>query len=156
MKPGVPVVVPANGGEHISVMGNQIEIRLSCAQTGGSAFAFEGTTPPGDGVPPHIHEREDEIIHILQGELQVFLDGKTLVAGAGSIVNFPRMVAHGFRNVSTEPVRCLFVATPGENFESFFRELSAVAPNLPADMQAVATLFHKYGLPIVETVPAGI
>lgn len=156
MKTGVPVVVPANGGEHISVMGNPIEIRLTCAQTGGSAFAFEGTTPPGDGVPRHIHEREDEIIQILQGELEVFFDGKTIVAGAGSIVNFPRTVPHGFRNASAEPVRCLFVATPGENFESFFRELSAVAPNLPADMQAVAEVFRKYGLPIVAAIPAGI
>lgn len=156
MKSGVPVVVPANAGEHISVMGNKIEIRLSCAQTGGSAFVFESTTPPGDGVPPHIHEREDEIIHVLQGELEVFLDGKTMPASAGSIVNFPRRVVHGFRNASADPVRSLFVATPGENFESFLRELSAVAPTLPADMQAVAALFRKYGLPIVEAVPTGI
>ena len=115
---------------------------------------FENTTPPGDGVPLHVHEREDEIIQILQGELEVFLDGKTLRASAGSIVNFPRLVAHGFRNVSAAPVRSLFVATPGENFESFFRELSAVAPTVPADMQVVAEVFRRYGLPIVEAVPA--
>lgn len=154
MKTGVPVVVPANRGEHISVLGNGIEIRLSCSQTGGAAFVFESTTPPGDGVPPHVHEREDEIIHILKGELEVFLDGKVLRANAGSIVNFPRLVAHGFRNVSAAPVHSLFVATPGKNFESFLRELSAAAPTIPADMQVVAEVFRRYGLPIVESMPA--
>jgi quercetin dioxygenase-like cupin family protein len=154
MKHGLPVVVDANRGEHISVLGNRVEIRLNCADTGGAAFVFENTIPVGDGVPPHVHEREDEIVQILEGELEVFVDGKTLRASAGAIVNFPRLVAHGFRNVSNAPVRSLFIVTPGENFESFFRELSAIAPTMPADMEAVAEVFRRYGLPIVEAVPA--
>ena len=155
MKQGLPVVIAANGGEHISVLGNQVEIRLTSLDTGGAAFVFENRIPVGDGVPPHVHEREDEIVQILEGELEVFLDGKTLRASAGAIVNFPRLVAHGFRNVSAAPVRTLFIATPGENFEKFFRELSAVAPTVPADMDAVAGVFRRFGLPIVEAVAAG-
>jgi quercetin dioxygenase-like cupin family protein len=151
MKQGLPAIVAADRGEHISVLGNKVEIRLSCAETGGSSFVFENTIPVGDGVPPHVHQREDEIVQILEGELEVFLDGKTLHAGTGDIANFPRLVAHGFRNVSAAPVRTLFIVTPGENFENFFRELSAIAPTVPADMNAVAEVFRRYALPIVET-----
>ena len=151
---GVPMVVPASGGRKMMVLGNEITVKLSSAQTGGALFAFENTIQPGEGVPPHVHSREDEIIHMIEGECEVFLDGKTCVAGAGSLINFPRNVVHGFRNTSSVPARALFIATPGENFEAFFNELSAFAPTMPADMERVAQIFAKYGLPVAAPVVA--
>jgi hypothetical protein len=65
------------------------------------------------------------------------------------VANFPRNIVHGFRNVSDQPARALFVVTPGENFERFFHELSSIAPDVPADMAKLAELFSRYGLPIV-------
>ena len=115
---------------------------------------FENTVNPGEGVPPHVHAREDEIIHLIEGSCEVFLDGKTYQAEAGAVVNFPRNVVHGFRNTGKAPARALFIVTPGENFESFFSELSEVAPTMPADMEKVAALFAKYGLPIMA--PTGV
>ena len=115
---------------------------------------FESLINPGKAVPPHVHSREDEIIHLIEGACEVFLDGKTYVAQAGAVINFPRNVVHGFRNTSSIPARALFIATPGENFEAFFNELSAVAPTMPADMEKVAALFAEYGLPITAPVSA--
>ena len=154
MNKGKPMVVPANGGRKILVLGNEIEVKLGCAESAGTLFIFENTTPAGDGVPPHVHTREDEVVHVLEGEYEIYLDGKTYTAKAGAVANFPRNVVHGFRNVSAAPARAMFIVTPGENFESFFREMSAVDPSMPADMEKVAAVFSKYGLPIELPVGA--
>jgi quercetin dioxygenase-like cupin family protein len=153
-KTGMPVVVPANGGRKMLVLGNEIEVKLDSAATAGGLFAFENTIKPGEGVPPHTHTREDEIIHLIEGSCEVFLDGKIYVAQAGAVINFPRNVAHGFRNVAEVPARALFIVTPGGNFEAFFAELSVVAPTMPADMDGVAAIFAKYGLPIAPVTVA--
>lgn len=52
-------------------------------------------------------------------------------AGAGSIINFPRLIAHGFANTGDRAARALFILAPGENFEKFFEEPSALPPELP-------------------------
>jgi quercetin dioxygenase-like cupin family protein len=151
----VPMVVPAAGGRKMLVIGNEIEIKLGCTDTAGALFIFENTTPPGDGAPPHVHTREDEVVHVVEGEYEVYLDGKTYTAGAGAVLNFPRNVVHGFRNAGKTPARALFIVTPGENFESFFNELSSIAPTVPADMDLVSAVFSKYGLPIMASADVG-
>lgn len=150
-----PLIVPAGAGRRLLVLGNEIEIKLSSSETAGMAFVFENTTPVGDGAPPHIHTREDEMIHVIEGDYEIVLDGKTYKASAGAVVNFPRSVVHGFRNVGTKSARALFIVTPGENFEKFFHELSSVAPHLPTDIAKVAEVFSRYGLPIAE-VPSEV
>ncbi len=37
-------------------------MKLSSADTGGAFFLFETAVPPGRGVPPHVHSREDEVL----------------------------------------------------------------------------------------------
>ena len=38
---------------------------------------FESTVPAGEGPPIHIHHNEDEVIHVLAGEYEFWLDGAT-------------------------------------------------------------------------------
>lgn len=146
-----PIVVPATEGRRLLVLGNEIEIKLGTSETAGLAFVFECVTPPGTGVPPHVHQHEDEIIRIIEGEYEMFLDGKTYKATDGAVINFPRSIVHAFRNSGNRPGRALFMVTPGENFEKFFEELSALPPSVPPDMAKIADIFNRYGLPIVGT-----
>ena len=132
------------------MLGQEILIRLSCAETGGSYYMFENDVPPGARVPHHVHTREDEIIQVLEGELEVFLDGRTFVARAGAIAFFPKDVVHGFANVGDTPALGRFFVSPGENFEKFFDEMSALPTDQPPDMVRVVEIFNRYGIPIVE------
>jgi mannose-6-phosphate isomerase-like protein (cupin superfamily) len=144
--PGTPLVIPAGGGRRLLVLGNEIESKLGSSDTGGMAFVFENATPPGDGVPPDVHTREDEMLRVIDGEYQIFLDGKTYKATAGAVFNFPRSVAHGFRNITDKPARALFITTPGANFEKFVGELSSLEPRVPTDMAKIAGVSSRYGL----------
>jgi hypothetical protein len=94
------------GGERMSVGAGQLEGGISPPRDGAewhvlghtywnrawceSAFAFETLDPPGTFVPPHIHPTQDEFIHVLEGELEVELDGQRHKATAGSATSTPR------------------------------------------------------------------
>lgn len=131
------------------VLGQEITVKLSSSETGGDYYLFENIVPQGARVPLHVHQREDEILMVLEGELEVSLGGKTFKAPTGTIAFFPRNVAHGFGNVGNAPAKGRFLVSPGANFEKFFGELSALPPNQPPDMAKVMEIFDRYGLPIV-------
>lgn len=144
-----PAVVQSRDGRKFKVLGNQITVKLSSAETGGDYHLFDCDVPPGVGVPPHVHSREDEILEVMEGELEIFIGGKTFQATANAVAFFPRHVVHGFTNQAKTSARCRFLASPGANFEKFFDELSALPDQLPPDMGKVAEIFARYGLPIV-------
>jgi mannose-6-phosphate isomerase-like protein (cupin superfamily) len=49
-------------------IGNVVVIRLRAGDTAGSIGLVEVLDRPGEGPPPHVHGREDETFHILEGE----------------------------------------------------------------------------------------
>jgi quercetin dioxygenase-like cupin family protein len=143
-------VLQQSDGRKITVLGQEILVKLSSAETGGDYYVFEAEIAPGGSVPPHVHSREDEILAVLEGELEVFLGGKTFKATADAVAFFPRHTIHGFGNVGTKPARTRFLVSPGANFEKFFEELSALPAHQPPDMTRVREIFARYGLPIVD------
>ena len=151
---GKPVIVAPREGRKMIVLGIDVTLKLSSTDTGGNLYIFETVTPPGARVPPHVHQHEDEIIQIIDGELEIFLDGKTQTATPGAIVNFPRFIPHGFANTGNRPVRALFTVVPGENFEKFFEELSALPVDRPPDMAKVTEIFNRYDIEILAPPPA--
>jgi len=141
-------------GRKLIIIGQEITIKLSSTETGGDYFLFESVTPPAGRVPLHAHSREDEILELIEGELEISLGGKTFKSTAGAIAFFPRNVAHGFSNPGTTPARARFLVSPGANFEKFFEELAALPANQPPDMPRIMEIFDRYGLPIVGGAPS--
>jgi quercetin dioxygenase-like cupin family protein len=81
-----------------------------------SGFNFEmHETVLGPGIqthPPHKHEHEEFII-ILEGTVEVYQDGKTEVAEAGSVVVQGSNQMHSLRNVGKGPCRYYIVEVRG-------------------------------------------
>ncbi len=140
---------PEGGGRKMLVIGNEVTLKLATAETNGACYIFEAVTPPGAVVLLHVNEHEDEIIQVMEGEFEILLDGKTLKATQGAVINFPRLVPHGFRNTGSKPARAVFTVIPGANFEKFFKELSPLPPDQPPDMAKVAAIFKSYDIPIL-------
>src|SRR5579862_8106904 len=72
--------------------------RVSSASTQGAYCAFEFVTLPGEGVPLHVHSREDEVYYILDGAFEIQCGGKVFKAEFGAMAVLPRNVPHAFRN----------------------------------------------------------
>ncbi len=138
----------AGSGRKFNVLGHSVTVILSKEDSAGNYYVFECITPPGHGIPPHVHEREDELISILEGEFEVMLGDKICKANAGDEVFFPRHIPHSFQNVGSKAGKTRWTVVPGGNFEEFFDKLGAL-PAGPPDLQKVAVIFATFGMKIL-------
>jgi quercetin dioxygenase-like cupin family protein len=142
-------VVARGEGKRLNVLGHSVVVKLSRRETEGSYYVFEVSTPPGFGIPPHVHEREDEMIHIAEGEYTFRLGDETRVCRAGDSVFLPRHVPHAFVNSGETTGRTLWTIVPGGSFEEFFEELAALPADGEPDLGAVASIFARYGMEVL-------
>lgn len=88
---------------------------------------FEHRMAPGaPGASPHIHKAQLECFYVLDGTVELYLDGQTIRATPGTYVQVPESVGHGFRNPFDEVARMLIMFTPGFTREDYFRGLAAL------------------------------
>lgn len=135
-------------GRRVSWMGTNYSITVATSDSAGIVGVFESVTPAGEGPPVHIHNNEDEVIHIIDGEFELWLDGQVSRAGPGMSVFLPRGIPHTFRVVGDRPGRILAIATPG-GFENFFVEASERDLRIPDNMPELMELAERYGLQFV-------
>jgi quercetin dioxygenase-like cupin family protein len=112
---------------------NLFEFLVPSDATGGRISVFRCSAPRGFGPPRHNHTREDEVFHVLDGDVAIELDGRRHAAGPGTTVWMPRGVPHGFR-IESAMATLLGIITPGD-YEHLFRRLGtpAAARTLPPD-----------------------
>lgn len=88
---------------------------------------WEAIMPEESYIPPHSHSTQDEFLYITEGELQMILDGKEFVAGAGEVLPFPKYSTHALFNNSGETVKGVFWAEPTNKLFDLFKALHNVA-----------------------------
>jgi quercetin dioxygenase-like cupin family protein len=132
----------------VSWMGTDYSINVAKADSAGTVGVFESVTPAGDGPPVHIHNNEDEVLHVIDGEFEFWLDGQVSRAAQGRSVFLPRGVPHTFRVVGDRPGRILAITVPG-GFENFFVEVSERDLRIPDNMPELMELAGRYGLQFV-------
>ncbi len=147
-----PAIIAAESRPLMSIIGDRVRCLIDGAATGGAFSLFELRTPPGAGTPPHVHRREDETFHILEGRVEFWVDGKTTVAGPGTTVFGPRGVPHAFRNVGEAPIHALMVVSPA-GLEEFLARMSKLAPEPPPPMPEFVRLCGEFGIELMP--PAG-
>jgi mannose-6-phosphate isomerase-like protein (cupin superfamily) len=119
---------------------------------------LERHAPHGDSPALHIHQTEDEIFHILEGQLRVRAGDTEVRIGAGETILGPKGVPHTYRVESHEGARWLVITRRGD-FERFVRALSRPAerPDLPAPQgrpareqaNALAAAAREHGIEFV-------
>lgn len=129
----------------VTWLGTQYRITVDRQDSGGIVGMFESTVPAGEGPPIHIHHNEDEVIHVLEGEYEFWLDGAIFRSGPGVSVFLPRGVPHTFRVVSRTPGRNVAVLTPG-GFETFFEDVAVRDLRFPAGAGELKELGERYGI----------
>ena len=143
-----PQIIWKNEGKKLNVLGHDVTVKLKSEDTNDS-YVFEVITPAGNGIPPHVHQDEDEVIYVQSGEFEVMIGGDVFRASGGEYLNFIRHVPHAFRNVGSLPGKTLWFVNPGKKFEAFFEELGAL-PAGPPNLENVARIFGKYGMTILQ------
>jgi mannose-6-phosphate isomerase-like protein (cupin superfamily) len=100
--------------------GERFKIRVSSAQTMGAYSVIEIVADPGNGVPLHTHNKEDEHFIVVEGTLDIAYGDRRWDAPAGTSVTVRRGVPHAWCNPSDTPLRMLVIFSPGQ-IEGLFR-----------------------------------
>ncbi len=111
------------------------------------SFAWHATFPADTFVPPHIHPTQDEFIYMLEGRLELVLDGREMQAGPGDLVRMPMGLPHGIFNRSGETVKCLFWVSPPRRLDDLFWAIHSMAEQNPAEVVALSARHEVDFLP---------
>ena len=149
-----PFAVGPDEGDRLRVLALSDSVRvikLRGNQTDGRIMIMEGEILVGEGPPLHIHHREDEYFHVLQGEIEFYIGDETIVGKAGTWVYAPRYIKHTYRNVNSTGARLEFVFQPA-GIEHYFEDISKVMvaqePDWSDQADAVA---KKYEIELLGT-----
>jgi mannose-6-phosphate isomerase-like protein (cupin superfamily) len=167
---GEPAARPASGDRQLDFhpgMEMRWEITRSAADTAGELFeATNWIGPEMPGPPVHVHPTADESYEVIDGALDVSVDGEWRTLRAGESATVPAGVPHTLRNATKETVRIVNIHRPALRFESFFREMQALIgqgkikhlpPKEPRSAIYVAMLFGQYPDEIrVVKPPSGV
>lgn len=126
-----PVLTAPESGETVTYgNGSSAELKVTGEQTGGEYAALLYRVKPGDEPPLHTHSREDEMVHVIDGEVTAIVGDAEIPVGPGAYAALPRGVPHTIRVTGEEAV-LLITAVPA-GLERFFVPRSGASPD-PAD-----------------------
>jgi mannose-6-phosphate isomerase-like protein (cupin superfamily) len=145
--PQQPVALPPGSGKVLKNLG--VIHKLSSAQTAGSFYLCEAEFAPETGSPLHIHHYEDEVIHVLEGAIDVRLAKEKLHTPVGGIIHLPKKIPHALQNPLKTPLRIMVYAIPG-GLENYFDEVDAALQNGSFDNEVHTKISRKYGLEWLE------
>ena len=118
-----PTIIKLDAGESRPTRvpfppGFQVKVR---ADDSGSRFsALEGRQDIA--TPPHVHLEADEWVFVIDGEMEVDIDGLTHRLTAGESALLPHGIPHAMRNVSQPPAHTIQVSSPG-GWECYLEDL---------------------------------
>jgi len=143
-------IYPATGDRTLHAFGEEVQLYLTGAETGGRFTQWLEITPPGGGPPPHFHTNEDEWFYVLQGTVSFFRDGAWQEVGPGARVWCPRETIHTFQNTGDTPSHMILTTAPS-GFEVFFTRAAAefAKPEGP-DMPRVLEIAAEHGIHFVS------
>jgi mannose-6-phosphate isomerase-like protein (cupin superfamily) len=100
-------------------------VRRASAESDGEFVEMEFVLPSGCvPPPPHVHRQQVEEYEVVDGQLDVVIDGEWRTLGPGEAASVPVGALHTFRNRSGEVVRVRNWHRPAMRFEDFIERTS--------------------------------
>ena len=138
-----PIIVVPDGGDVLNIAGGEFVHKVKSQDTNNVFSVIQIVTPPGKGVASHVHENEDELVYLLEGEIEVTLGDQSMLAVPGVMALLPRGIPHGFTNVGDTPSVVIDTILPGQ-FDNYFVEMAALYNNGEPTQEEVDALSEKY------------
>jgi quercetin dioxygenase-like cupin family protein len=127
--------------DHLFVLGETLRPLLTNAM-GSSLEIFDTSGPAGAGPPPHSHPWE-EVYVVLDGRLEVTVDGESHVISSGGLAHVPAGVTHSYRNLTE--THFLTIVTEGQAAE-FFTQVSEEVEMRPPDIPGVLRVASSHDI----------
>ena len=136
------------------------KVVVSAAETGGRLSVVEVSAGRGQMPPLHVHRTDDEVFHVIEGELTLYVGCDVARVGPGETAFAPRDVPHTYR-VESDGARWLGIGAPG-GLDRYFLAIGQPAggDGLPPepiapDLEAAEALERETGFRIELLGPPG-
>jgi quercetin dioxygenase-like cupin family protein len=110
-------------------IGIDVTVKAGEFRSGHGAAVIEFTTRKGEEPGDHVHDTEDEMFYVLDGELSFECDGKRFEVETGGFVFLPRGLTHNYTIRSDSDVRLLVITAPprdaGEGWGGFVGDVES-------------------------------
>ena len=145
---GQPKVVRKGEGKVISVLGDNQTIKLTGKDTNGQFTLIEEENDPGIAIPLHVHDNEDEVFRVIEGEMELTVGDKTTILKAGDLAFGPKGVPHSWKIVGNSKAKVILSIFPA-GLEFMFEELGEMPPG-PPDFPKVAEICGRYVVRFIQ------
>lgn len=126
-------------------LNGRVEVLRASAEHPDGVSVMEIALPFGDSPPLHVHHRQDEVFHILEGEVRFRVGDQDIVGREGQTLVGPAGAPHSFRVLSPGGARML-VTTKGPDFEQTVRDFSRPAgEGLPEEAEVTPEIAQALG-----------
>ncbi len=137
-------IVKNEAGRKLNVLGDNQIIKLSAKDTNGQFSLIEQNNNPGTGIPPHVHQNEDEVFHVLSGQVDMTIGEEMTTLNSGDLIFCPRGIPHSFKVVGDQKAKVMLSIFPA-GLENMFEELAKL-PEGPPDLEKVGKICGKYNI----------
>ena len=105
--------------------GSVYEVTAATADSSGEFVGMTFTLPPGSvAPPPHVHPTLTEEYELIEGKLDLMIDGEWQTLNAGESAVVPPGMLHTFKNRSGAVVRVGNIHRPAARFEDYIEHIS--------------------------------
>lgn len=118
-----PNFIHTGKGEIIEMPGIKMLVKINSQESGGKLSMIEQDVEPGSGSLLHICNHEDKVIHVLDGEFEVYVNGEIIEPDLNGTIFIRKGLPHYYRNVGCDAGKIMVIITPGGH-ENFLRDLS--------------------------------
>jgi mannose-6-phosphate isomerase-like protein (cupin superfamily) len=126
--------------------GEESYIKVSSTLSSSAYSILDYRAPSGFGVVRHLHHREDEVLHLVEGRIAVWMPDRCLTMTPGDLVFLPKGVEHAWRAYGKKSVRMNVTISPG-GFEHFFPTIQA--RGLAAhNVEALTAVCDEFGIKV--------
>jgi len=142
-----PRVVDLNEIEPNRKRGGDLRTLLTPVTVGAtSGFMGLAIMRPGERISEHYHPYSEEFIYVVEGRLEVDLDGETFSLRSDQGLMIPIDMRHRFRNVGDEEARMVFHLGPLAPNPKL-GHVDTEAPELSDDIKAYPLVQEEGGQP---------
>jgi len=114
-----PLVLKTGEGRSYSWNEYLFTVKAGAAETERGVSFMEFFMRKGDEPAVHVHEEEDEIFYVLDGDLTIRCGDESFQVAPNGFVFLPRNIPHGFTIHSDGLVRMLVVTVSAESTKNF-------------------------------------
>lgn len=146
-KPMKEKVVLKGEGQKLNIIGDHQQIKLAGKDTNGQFLAIYQDNPPNTQIPMHVHQNEDEVYKVLEGEVEFTVGDRKSVLKSGDTIFLPRNIPHNWKVIGTINAKVYLDVFPA-GLENMFEELNKL-PAGPPDFPKVAAICGRFGIQFV-------